>query len=104
MIVDENSRKDTKLLDLGEIPGLPGSSHQVAPPPSFEETVGTTSSVVDELNSNTYAPPGGEELPPAFVPYEAEYWENDDGTIISHDPHLNEDGMVTLCPFDHRSS
>ncbi|KAF9535449.1 hypothetical protein CPB83DRAFT_779432 [Crepidotus variabilis] len=30
--------------------------------------------------------------PPAFAPYEAEFFETDDGDIISHDHHLNEDG------------
>lgn len=96
MIVDDTSKKDTKLVDLSELPSSssPGPSTQVAPPPSFEETVGIRSSVIDELNSNTYAPPGGEEPPPAFVPYEAEYFEDDEGTIVSHDPHLNEDGMT----------
>ncbi|KAG9227239.1 hypothetical protein CCMSSC00406_0004222 [Pleurotus cornucopiae] len=33
-----------------------------------------------------------EELPPAFTPYEAEYFTVGDGDIVSHDPHLNSDG------------
>jgi hypothetical protein len=33
-----------------------------------------------------------QEDPPAFAPYEAESWEDDDGNTISHDKHLNEDG------------
>jgi len=36
-------------------------------------------------------PAGGEE-PPEFTPYEAEHWVSMSGEIISHDPHLNEDG------------
>ena len=93
MIVDDSSsKKDVKLVDVDQDPFSAGPSTQIAPPPSFAETVGTRATVVDALNSNVYAPPGGEEPPPAFVPYEAEYFETDTGTIVSHDPHLNEDG------------
>jgi len=41
------------------------------------------------------------EPPPPFTPYEAEYSETDDGDIISHDAHLNQDGMSSNClPFE----
>ncbi|KAF8642370.1 hypothetical protein AX16_009638 [Volvariella volvacea WC 439] len=33
-----------------------------------------------------------EMAPPPFQPYQAEFFETDDGDIISHDPHLNTDG------------
>ena len=36
-------------------------------------------------------PPGGEEPPPHFTPYEAEFLISGK-EIVSHDPHLNEDG------------
>lgn len=36
--------------------------------------------------------PSGEELPPEFVPYQAEFFIDENGWIISHDAHLNEDG------------
>lgn len=39
---------------------------------------------------------GDEELPPAFTPYEAEYFTVGDGDIVSHDPHLNSDGKPTI--------
>ncbi|KAJ8521055.1 hypothetical protein ONZ45_g2194 [Pleurotus djamor] len=42
--------------------------------------------------SETVPIPGGEEPPPAFTPYEAEFFETSDGNIVSHDPHLNYDG------------
>jgi hypothetical protein len=42
-------------------------------------------------NQGDALPEGGEE-PPQFTPYEAEHWESRGGEIISHDPHLNEDG------------
>lgn len=35
-----------------------------------------------------------DETPPVFTPYEAEFFESDDGDIISHDHHLNEDGTT----------
>ena len=35
----------------------------------------------------------GGEQPPEFTPYEAQHWVNADGDVVSHDPHLNEDGM-----------
>ncbi|TBU65134.1 hypothetical protein BD310DRAFT_303607 [Dichomitus squalens] len=38
-----------------------------------------------------YVPTGGEEQPPHFTPYEAEFFLSG-GEIVSHDPHLNQDG------------
>ncbi|OSD03386.1 hypothetical protein PYCCODRAFT_1365742 [Trametes coccinea BRFM310] len=38
-----------------------------------------------------YIPMRGEEPPPDFAPYEAEFFISN-GEIISHDPHLNRDG------------
>lgn len=38
------------------------------------------------------------ELPPAFSAYEANYRVRGDGHVITHDEHLNEDGMW-LCPL-----
>jgi hypothetical protein len=34
----------------------------------------------------------GEEQPPEFMPYEAKSFTTGDGHVVSHDPHLNEDG------------
>ncbi|KAF8846352.1 hypothetical protein BDN67DRAFT_961073 [Paxillus ammoniavirescens] len=56
-------------------------------PPAFEESSRDRVLLQDE----TYAPPGGEE-PPAFTPYNASYFTSGVGDVISHDPHLNEDG------------
>ncbi|KAI9459200.1 hypothetical protein BJY52DRAFT_1223198 [Lactarius psammicola] len=33
-----------------------------------------------------------EEKRVEFTPYDAEHWVSEDGEVISHDPHLNEDG------------
>jgi len=59
------------------------------PPPSFSESGGDAVMVFGETPDAF--PEGGEE-PPQFTPYEAEHWVSMSGEIISHDPHLNEDG------------
>ncbi|CDO71608.1 hypothetical protein BN946_scf184911.g78 [Trametes cinnabarina] len=59
-------------------------AHDVAqqpPPPKYTE----------HAMENLYIPMGGEEPPPNFTPYEAEFFISN-GEIISHDPHLNRDG------------
>ncbi|KAH9950374.1 hypothetical protein B0H21DRAFT_532423 [Amylocystis lapponica] len=68
-----------------------------APPPSFEESVAdqlAEPSVVGHFpDSDVYVPQGGEEPPPDFTPYRAEYFvTGSQGDIVSHDRHLNEDG------------
>jgi hypothetical protein len=60
------------------------------PPPSFHESGGDAVLVFDEV-ADAFSE-GGEE-PPEFTPYEPEHWVSRSGDeIISHDPHLNEDG------------
>lgn len=85
IIVDD--KKDVRVAQLATR-GASSSSTQVpAPPPPF-----TQPSAYSNLDAIVYAPPGGEDPPPEFVPYEAEYFRTDDGNVVSHDPHLNEDG------------
>jgi len=62
-------------------------------PPSFEESAGHLVVTFDDAVDNF--PTGGEE-PPDFTPYEAEHWVSRSGDIISHDSHLNEDGVWRL--------
>lgn len=58
-------------------------------PPPFEPNRPTT---IDFSHEDTdWAEFGGEE-PPEFTPYSAQFWLDSDGNVISHDPHLNEDG------------
>ena len=59
------------------------------PPPSFEESVGH---LVVDIDKNSESFPEGEEKRVEFTPYDAEHWVSKNGEIISHDPHLNEDG------------
>jgi hypothetical protein len=56
-------------------------------PPAFDEAVRHTT--VD-FNRNEPVP-GEAEGPPPFTPYVAEY-KVSGNEIISHDPHLNDDG------------
>ncbi|KAJ3532523.1 hypothetical protein NM688_g7406 [Phlebia brevispora] len=92
MIIVNDSKKGPGVPDPSETPAGPSSSTLSGPPPTFEESVGDTAINLSDLSSNVFIPPGGEEPPPAFTPYDAQYFENSDGTIVSHDPHLNEDG------------
>jgi len=44
------------------------------------------------IGGDVVYPHYGEEQPPEFVPYESKIFTTGDGHIVSHDPHLNEDG------------
>jgi hypothetical protein len=58
----------------------------------------------ESTQANTYPDPifpGSQEPlgpPPAFAPYEAEWFEVGHGDIVSHDEHLNTDGKSRLTP------
>jgi hypothetical protein len=67
------------------LPSNPDISVQ-APPPFHE--AGLSSMYGGEVVYPYY----GEEQPPEFMPYEAESFTTGDGHVVSHDPHLNEDG------------
>ena len=57
-----------------------------APSPTFQEA--GSSPMGREVVYAHY----GEEQPPEFMPYEAKSFTTGDGHVVSHDPHLNEDG------------
>lgn len=57
------------------------------PPPTFEESIDQDHVILE------FQPAGA---PPAFAPYAAEFVRSKQGHIISHDPHLNEDGQQFL--------
>ncbi|KAI0695182.1 hypothetical protein BC835DRAFT_1273768 [Cytidiella melzeri] len=97
MLIDDHDTKSPashqqQLLDIDEA----GPSSSGSPPPPAFTTTSSPSDRVDFADSNYFVPPGGEEQgppPPDFAPYEAEYFEEAaDGSVVSHDPHLNEDG------------
>lgn len=74
------------------------------PPPPFEESTPLIhfADAVDAVPSSSGVSnfPSSFNLdadlvaPPEFSPYHADYFENESGDIISHDPHLNTDGML----------
>lgn len=55
-------------------------------PPSFEQTT------EDRLLPD----PPQQDPPPAFSPYTASFYTAGNGAIVSHDPHLNEDGVYSV--------
>jgi hypothetical protein len=59
-----------------------------AAPPAFDDITGH---IAVDFNHATGSVPWGTSEPPPFTPYIAEYQESGE-EIISHDPHLNEDG------------
>jgi hypothetical protein len=65
--------------------------------PTFEEAQAVPDDHVIDFANTTYSLPGGEEPPPEFTPYEAEYFQTGNGDVISHDDHLNEDGGYPCC-------
>jgi hypothetical protein len=92
------------LLDTEQNKGkqypVPDNTHATSsasalqqPPPTFEESAGDH--VLQFSQDETFTPVGGEE-PPPFVPYDAHFFTSHSGDIISHDPHLNDDGMLQL--------
>lgn len=96
-ILGKNDNKDSSLEQRpllregdGSEAGFSASAAGV-PPPSFVESSGHAVISFDSV-LDTF-PSGGEE-PPEFTPYEAEHWVSRGGDIISHDPHLNEDGAL----------
>jgi hypothetical protein len=36
--------------------------------------------------------------PSDYTPYNAEFFTKDDGTVVSHDSHLNTDGLTSSLP------
>jgi len=65
------------------------------PPPTFEQSADHV--VLD------FSP----DAPPQFTPYQANFFKLSNGWIISHDPHLNQDGLspqslpISLSAIEH---
>ena len=79
------SKLDYPYTSLPSNPPAPNPTNQ-APPPSFQEAGSSLT------GGEVIYPHYGEEQPPEFMPYEAESFTTGDGHVVSHDPHLNEDG------------
>lgn len=92
-IPEDDSKLDNPYSNTSSsaplLPALQG--HRVSEnPPPFQESNPSRVLQFDQEDTNWIQ--GGEEPPPEFTPYEAQHWVNADGDIVSHDPHLNEDG------------
>ncbi|KAG2159835.1 uncharacterized protein EDB93DRAFT_1244610 [Suillus bovinus] len=91
LIIDaEDPVKSKQDLIGGSNPSLASSSLQ-QPPPTFEESVADNVLHLPENDNLNFAHEDDEE-PPAFAPYDAHFFTSRSGDIISHDPHLNDDG------------
>ncbi|KAI9459198.1 hypothetical protein BJY52DRAFT_387488 [Lactarius psammicola] len=89
MIIPSPNKGQVSQQPLSRNSAISEAGPSEVPPPSFEESVGHLVIDIDRLPEPF--PEGGEE-PPEFTPYDAEHWVSKNGEIISHDPHLNEDG------------
>jgi hypothetical protein len=88
MIVDNlPTRKQTEAqLDSSVEPHGTAALEEL--PPSFEQA--TEDRLLPE--------PPHQDPPPAFSTYAASFFTARNGAIVSHDPHLNEDGMCPVTP------
>lgn len=86
MIVDNLPTK--KQAESQPTPEPNGTTALEELPPSFEQAT------EDRLLPD----PPQQDPPPAFSTYTASFFTAGNGAIVSHDPHLNEDGV---CPVIH---
>ncbi|KAI0076075.1 hypothetical protein K474DRAFT_1698656 [Panus rudis PR-1116 ss-1] len=94
LLASEPGPSSLPHIDGNPPPFASSSLSSSAPPPNFEQSAQDKAISFPELeNTNYYVPQGGEVVPPPeFTPYEAEYFVESDGNVVSHDQHLNEDG------------
>ena len=91
IVKDEGSFSDSEQHPLlHEDNGGEGPSG--VPPAFFKESAGVRPMGFDDAAGSGSFSAGGDE-PPKFTPYDAEHWISSCGDIISHDSHLNEDGV-----------
>jgi len=55
---------------------------------------------LDPFQDSNLAQDPYQDLPPNFSVYVPSYFTHSDGSVISHDAHLNEDGIYSL--YDYR--
>jgi hypothetical protein len=72
----------------------PSSSAVEESLPSFSEQVQEGHATVNFNEPQLAVADPETEPPPPFTPYEAEFFVDKNGNVISHDPHLNEDGKL----------
>ena len=81
------SKLDYPYTSLPSNLPAPLPTTQALPPP-FQEAGSSL------IGGEVVYPNYGEEQPPEFMPYEAQSFTTGDGHVVSHDPHLNEDGSL----------
>lgn len=91
------------------VPGLvPSTSACIvdqAPPPFTNDSAASRFLIDDLPPTSSHGVLVGSqtnesEPPPEFSPYQADYFETGNGDVVSHDPHLNTDGIYKLsCVF-----
>lgn len=91
MLISKDQEVRPEYQEGSQLASAGGPSGVSEPPPPFQDTERHGAIDIDS-NDETYAPEGGEEPPPDFTPYEAEFMVSGTGNIVSHDPHLNQDG------------
>ena len=76
-----------KQPEVQPIPSDPNGAAELEElPPSFEQAT------EDRLLPD----PPQQDPPPPFSAYEPIFLVNEDGTVISHDPHLNKSGACSV--------
>ncbi|THH34005.1 hypothetical protein EUX98_g135 [Antrodiella citrinella] len=98
IVTDPDKKQDPSLLvDVADptesfATAGPSTSTPLDPPPTFAESAADRALNAELANSDVFVPLGGEEAPPEFTPYEAEFFLTGNQDVVSHDTHLNKDG------------
>ena len=109
MIVDPtaNSTDDKKQLEESLSSQLGEASNPAPPPFEFNQQdhelvdiSGTESTPLIHTSPTDRA----HGPPPEFAPYNAEHFSLDNQDIVSHDPHLNADGLCSVYVESHVKS
>lgn len=92
VVIEETAKVDNPYNPPSNATNTAHSTRSSSDPPPFEAT-SSTALLLEGEEANW--PQYGEEQPPEFTPYAAEHFVTSSGDVISHDPHLNEDGNYT---------
>jgi hypothetical protein len=96
IVLDETNPEPDYKYKSDEIRTTFPSSESSEQLPSFEESTSHVPLGVfqtDHLEGHIAPDPPYQDPPPSFSPYVSSYFAHSDGSIVSHDAHLNEDGI-----------
>jgi len=88
--VSGEDTKDTKAVAQDDCIAGPSKTPE-DPPPAFVADISK-----DKVALAEFPVPPPAEAPPEFTTYEASVCTEGDGDVVSHDPHLNNDGAFEL--------